>query len=161
MSLSWIKEGLKERSITRDLSFGVPVPYKELWQVTTKKIFDKLSFNSKDSFIDSLINALKNEGLVINTDEYTNILKIVEENWPKVDNILNLYNHFEEYKDKVLYVWYDALIGYISFVAQKLKEEYIYDDVKTENINDIFLLEDNGKIIKIKINNKIYELEYK
>jgi len=161
MSLSWIKEGLKERSITRDLSFGVPVPHKELWQVTTKKIFDRLSFNSKDAFVDSLINALKDEGLVINTDEYTNILKIVEENWPKVDSILNLYNHFEEYKDKVLYVWYDALIGYISFVAQKLKEEYIYDDVKDENINELSLLEDNGKIIKIKINNKIYELEYK
>ncbi|MFZ8855842.1 MAG: class I tRNA ligase family protein, partial [Candidatus Nanopusillus sp.] len=69
MSLSWIREGLKERSITRDLSFGVPVPYKELWQITIKKIFNKLSFNSKDAFIDSLINALREEGLVINTDE--------------------------------------------------------------------------------------------
>ncbi len=28
-ALSWVKEGLKERSITRDLSWGVPVPLEE------------------------------------------------------------------------------------------------------------------------------------
>lgn len=53
--LGWLKEGLKERSITRDMSWGVPVP-------------------------------------------------------------------LEEAKNKVLYVWFDAPIGYISFTKRLFKE---------------------------------------
>ncbi|MGC9133061.1 MAG: methionine--tRNA ligase [Nanopusillaceae archaeon] len=161
MSLGWIKEGLRERSITRDLSFGVPVPYKELWEVLRKKIFNKLDFGSKEKFIDSFINALKEEGLIVPVEEILKIRTIVEENWPKVDSILTLYNYFEAYKNKVLYVWYDALIGYISFLAEKLKGEYVYDDVKNEDISNINVLDDNGKILKIKIDDSLYELEYK
>ncbi len=50
MTNAWIRDGLKERSITRDLKWGIPVP-------------------------------------------------------------------LEEYKDKVIYVWFDAPIGYISITA--------------------------------------------
>ena len=50
MTNAWIRDGLKERSITRDLSWGIPVP-------------------------------------------------------------------LEEFKDKVIYVWFDAPIGYISITA--------------------------------------------
>ncbi|MGC9079121.1 MAG: methionine--tRNA ligase [Nanopusillaceae archaeon] len=161
MSLGWIKEGLRERSITRDLSFGVPVPYKELWEALKKKIFNKLDFGSKEKFRDSFIEALKNEGLIVPEEEYVKILTIIEENWPRVDNILNNYNYFEIYKNKVLYVWYDALIGYISFIAEKLKGEYFYDDVKYAKIDDLALIEDNGNKLIIKVGEDIYNLNYK
>ena len=48
MLLGWVKEGLKARSITRDLSFGVRVPYIELWEALRKKIFNKLAFRTDD-----------------------------------------------------------------------------------------------------------------
>lgn len=54
---AWIKEGLKERCITRDLNWGVKVPYEKI-------------------------------------------------------------NLSDEYKNKVLYSWFDAPIGYISITAQ-------------------------------------------
>lgn len=55
MTNAWIRDGLKERSITRDLSWGIPVP-------------------------------------------------------------------LEEFKDKVIYVWFDAPIGYISITANHTDE---------------------------------------
>jgi methionyl-tRNA synthetase len=55
MTNAWIRDGLKERSITRDLNWGIPVP-------------------------------------------------------------------LEEYKDKVIYVWFDAPIGYISITANHTEE---------------------------------------
>ncbi len=161
MSLAWIKEGLKERSITRDLSFGVPVPYKELWDVTIKKIFNKLDFTSKEKFLYTYIEALRSEGLVINEDEYNKIKEIVDLYWPKVDLIFANHNHFEEYKNKVLYVWYDALIGYISFTIEKVREKYIYEEVKDVNIEDVKEIKDENNELEIDINGIRYKLRYK
>ncbi|MFW6313764.1 MAG: methionine--tRNA ligase, partial [Spirochaetota bacterium] len=67
MTNAWIRDGLKERSITRDLSWGIPVP-------------------------------------------------------------------LEEFKDKVIYVWFDAPIGYISITANHTDEweSWWHDPENTE-----------------------------
>ena len=110
-SLSWINEGLRERSITRDTKWGIPIPYKELWQITLERIFNKLDFGSKDKFIYSLTNTLKELDLVVPDEELVRLLDIVEKYWPDIGKILENYNYFEEYKNKVFYVWFDAPIG--------------------------------------------------
>ncbi|BBL45361.1 methionine--tRNA ligase [Nanobdella aerobiophila] len=160
MSLGWVKEGLKERSITRDLSFGVPVPYNDLWLALRKKIFNELDFTSKEKFLDSFINSLKGNNLLVPEEEYIKIKTIVEENWPQIDNILNKYNYFESYNNKVLYVWYDALIGYISFTAQSLRKEYRKEDLINIDLSGIKVLEEGENFIKLNIDGTDYRVEY-
>lgn len=149
LSLGWINEGLRERSITRDIKWGIPVPYKELWQITLDKIFKNLDFGSKDKFEYSLVNSLKSLNLVFPEDEYLRLKEIIERNWPNVGKILEEYNYFEIYKDKVFYVWFDALIGYISFTIEKLKENYRIEELNVPSG------ELNGNIVKV------FDKEYK
>lgn len=156
IAFGWIKEGLKARSITRDLKWGVPVPYKELWEATIDRIFTKLDFTSKDKFYDSLINALREIGLVVPGEEIAKIKAMVETHWPRIDNILKEYNYFEIYKEKVLYVWFDAPIGYLSFTVEKLPK-----DIEAKKVENIEILSIEGEIIKIRADNKEFTIYIK
>ena len=132
LALGWIKEGLKPRSITRDLTWGVPVPYEEMWKVTLEKIKNKLDTSSKEKFIESLIRELKNLNLVVPEEEIEKFKGIVDEHWPDIDKIFKEYNYFEIYKNKVFYVWFDAPIGYLTFTIEKTENwrEFWCEDSK-------------------------------
>ncbi len=150
LSISILKAGLKERSITRDIRWGIPVPYKELWNLTLEKIFNKIDFSSKDKLVYSLIESLKELNLVVDQEEESKLKSIVEMYWPKIDKILKEFNHFDEYKNKVFYVWFDAPIGYLSFTMEILKEDFSIDELP-DNIEGIefTLIDDNRAEIKI------------
>ncbi len=125
LALGWIKEGLKPRSITRDISWGIKVPYEELWKETLEKIEGEIVYpveyneEEKDQFIKSIVNALKGLNLVVPEEEVERMKKILDEVWPNVREFFKRYNYFEEYKNKVFYVWFDAPIGYLSFTIEK------------------------------------------
>lgn len=152
---SWIKEGLKPRSITRDIRFGINVPYEDLWEITLNLIFNKLDFSSAEKLHYSLSQALKSLGLAFNEKDSEILMDVIQRNWPRIDNILKEYNYFRVYKDKVLYVWFDALIGYISFTIEKFKEFYKIEDLEKIDISDV-----KEKDSLIYINDTPYKVVY-
>jgi len=160
LSISMLESGLKERSITRDIKWGIPVPYQELWRITLDRIFNKIDFSSKEKLIYTFIEALKEIGLIIDGEEEAKIRETVERNWPKVDKIFEEYNHFEPYKDKVFYVWFDAPIGYLSFTAEILKEEFSIDELN-ENIDDVKIINIKENSAEVEINNIKFNIYFK
>jgi len=160
LSISMLEAGLRERSITRDIKWGVPVPYQDLWRITLDKIFNKIDFSSKEKLIYTLVEALKGIGLVVDSEEEAKIREVVERNWPKIDKIFEEYNHFEPYKNKVFYVWFDAPIGYLSFTIEVLKEGFSIDELE-ENIDDVRIIKITENNAEIEINNIRFNVYFK
>ncbi|RIB35652.1 MAG: hypothetical protein BXU00_00940 [Candidatus Nanoclepta minutus] len=160
MSVSMLNAGLRERSITRDIKWGVPVPYQELWRITLDKIFNKIDFSSKEKMIYTLIESLKELGLVVEPEEEANLRSIVERNWPKIDKILEEFNHFDVYKDKVFYVWFDAPIGYLSFTIELLKDNFTIEELE-EDISNVKILSLGESSAEIEIGEIKFRVTFK
>ena len=131
---SLLKE-LKERAITRDIRWGIDVPYKEMAEIMARRVRE-LGISKEN-----IKRVFEEYGLLWTKDRENklNNLDVSEDNLVEV-----ISNLLEEYKNKVLYVWFDAPIGYISFTYELLGEKarefweegkaYIFHFIGKDNI---------------------------
>ncbi|MEM1895988.1 MAG: class I tRNA ligase family protein [Nanopusillaceae archaeon] len=160
-SKGMLDEGLKERSITRDIKWGIPVPYEDIWRFILDKIFNKLDFSSKDKLFYSIIDSLKSIDIPITEEDEEKIKAAIEQNWPKIDQIINNINLYEPYKNKVFYVWFDAPIGYLSFTIELLKEEFDLKELENIDISNCKIINIDKDFAEIEVNNIKYVVYYK
>jgi hypothetical protein len=82
-------------------------------------------------------------------EDLKEIKEVLESCWPDVDKFFDSYNYFEKhYKNKVFYVWFDAPIGYVSFLKE-FEENF--------NFYDITSFKD--KNLSIRVIDKLSEVE--
>jgi len=130
-----LAKNIKERTITRDLKFGVPLPIKEMKKMILEELInqkclikEKVEKNKKNFSLIEFDKTYKEEikalikkilisyGFIIDKKREELINKFVERNYP-LEN-----KHYEElikkildhYEKKVFYVWFDAPIGYLT-----------------------------------------------
>ncbi len=147
-----LAENIKERTITRDLKFGVPIPFEEMKKIIlnellTKKCylrekvenklknFSLLEFDKtyKEEIKELIKETLKKYGFLIDEAREKLIDEFVEKNYPLESR------HYEEiiekilepYKNKVFYVWFDAPIGYLTNTIYKSEGINFNDSLKT------------------------------
>ncbi len=134
---SWSKAMLKElkdRPITRDIKWGVPIPYKEMAKIIAERV-KELGISKEN-----IERVFEEFGLLWNKEREEKLNK-VELNENNLEEIIA--NLLEEYSRKVFYVWFDAPIGYISFTIEKTPnfrefweegKSYIFHFIGKDNI---------------------------
>ena len=122
LSKSWslsLLENIKERTITRDIKFGVKIPKEEMENILISEIENK---NLEDA-----TRIIENYGLLVDEKRKESISSFLSGKSPEL-------NLLEEYEDKVFYVWFDAPIGYLTFTICKCDlERYSLDNLYEAN----------------------------